>query len=61
MPLYEYKCKKCGHTFAVLQSFLAGRTGAVCPQCGGKDTERVVSRFSGGAEGKPCPPRGPFT
>jgi putative FmdB family regulatory protein len=61
MPIYEYKCKKCGHTFGVLQPATAGRTGAVCPQCGGSETERVISRFSSAVDGKSCGSRGPFT
>lgn len=61
MPIYEYKCKKCGHTFGMLQPITAGRTGTPCPYCGSTDTERVISRFSSVAEGKFCNPKGPFT
>ncbi len=45
MPIYEYKCAECGHTFSVLQPAGAPRTGAVCACCGGKDTKRVLSVF----------------
>lgn len=61
MPIYEYKCRKCGHKFGVLQPVTAGRTGAPCPSCGGTDTEREISKFgSAGSEGS-CQSRGPFT
>jgi putative FmdB family regulatory protein len=35
MPIYEYKCKKCGHRFEKLhQSFSEPRVKK-CPECGG--------------------------
>ena len=35
MPIYEYKCKKCGHRFEKLhQSFSEARVKK-CPECGG--------------------------
>jgi len=61
MPIYEYKCKKCGHTFSVLQPMSACRTGAQCPGCGGSETERVISRFASGKGENTCSSRGPFT
>ncbi len=44
MPLYEYKCKKCGHEFDELVSFANADT-VKCEQCGGK-TERLASCFA---------------
>jgi putative FmdB family regulatory protein len=36
VPIYEYKCKKCGHLFEKLhQSFSEARVKK-CPECGGK-------------------------
>ena len=34
MPLYEYRCDACGHTFEVIQKF-SDVPIAVCPACGG--------------------------
>ena len=35
MPIYEYKCKKCGHRFEKIhQSFSEPRVKK-CPECGG--------------------------
>jgi len=59
MPIYEYKCKDCGHRFSLLQSVSASRTGAKCPNCGSARTERVVSRFGGFRNS--CSAKGPFT
>jgi len=33
MPIYEYKCTKCGHIFEELRSMADGE-GATCPKCG---------------------------
>jgi len=33
MPIYEYKCTKCGHIFEELRSMTDGE-GATCPKCG---------------------------
>ncbi len=34
MPLYAYRCTKCGHRFEKIQNFSA-EPESVCPQCGG--------------------------
>ena len=41
MPLFEYACEVCGHTFEVLQKF-SDPPPAECTSCGGK-VERLVS------------------
>ena len=41
MPLYEYKCGKCGHTFEKIESYSAPET-TKCPNCGAK-AERQLS------------------
>lgn len=61
MPTYEYKCKDCDSTFAVLQPIWARRKGSKCPGCGGVNTERLISRFSSGKQDDSCSSRGPFT
>ncbi len=48
MPIFEYRCRKCSHTFEKYsggeQSASAG--GLSCPECGGSDSEKVFSVFS---------------
>ena len=41
MPLYEYRCKQCGHQFEKIQSFSAPEE-KVCPTCGG-EVEKLIS------------------
>lgn len=41
MPLYEYRCLKCGHQFEKIQSFSAPDEKE-CPVCKG-EVERLIS------------------
>ncbi len=41
MPLYEYRCKACGHRFEKIQSFSAPDEKE-CPACRG-EVERLIS------------------
>jgi putative FmdB family regulatory protein len=41
MPLYEYKCKKCGHRFEKIQKF-SDPPLKKCPDCGGA-VEQLLS------------------
>lgn len=41
MPLYEYRCLKCGHQFEKIQSFSAPEEKE-CPVCKG-NVERLIS------------------
>lgn len=41
MPIYEYKCEKCGHTFEVIQKF-SDEPIASCVACSGS-VHRVLS------------------
>lgn len=44
MPLYEYRCKKCGHTFEKIQKF-SDPLVTDCPQCKAKGkVEQLMSR-----------------
>lgn len=40
MPIYEYRCEKCGQEFETL---VLGKTKPECPSCHGQDLERVLS------------------
>lgn len=41
VPLYEYRCKKCHHTFEKIQKF-SDRPVKKCPKCGGP-VEQLLS------------------
>jgi len=46
MPIYEYRCRKCGKLFEKIQKVGEGGDSLKCPYCGGKKPEKVLSRFS---------------
>ena len=64
MPIYEYKCNKCGETFEEFQNINEGNEKLTCPSCGEPKPERIMSAFSsaGGAKaeasGQSCSPSG---
>jgi len=35
MPIYEYKCKKCGHRFEKIHQSFSDARVKKCPECGG--------------------------
>jgi putative FmdB family regulatory protein len=51
MPIFEYKCRKCDETFESFNQRASAIKPPVCPSCGSKDAERLVSVFSGRVEG----------
>jgi putative FmdB family regulatory protein len=50
MPIYEYKCKNCGDKFEIFV-FSYGETGAICPECGSENIERLMSGFASTGSG----------
>jgi putative FmdB family regulatory protein len=46
MPLYEYECTECETRFDALRGMAQADDPIACPQCGSKDTHRVISLFS---------------
>jgi putative FmdB family regulatory protein len=45
MPIYEYRCRGCGREFSKLILTAAESQSLECPQCRGRDLERLMSRF----------------
>jgi putative FmdB family regulatory protein len=43
MPVYEYKCTKCGEKFEVKHSYFQNKKQVKCPKCGAEDPDRVFS------------------
>jgi len=62
MPLYEYKCRSCGHVFDVIHRMSEDARDVPCPKCGTKDPVKqmsAVSSLSGGSSsGGSCGPGG---
>jgi putative FmdB family regulatory protein len=50
MPIYDYHCDQCGHTFSAVQSY-TDATLEVCPSCGKKPRKLMATPaivFKGG-------------
>jgi len=45
MPIYEYRCRKCGNRFEMLQSIGEDGSNVKCPECDTLEPERVMSAF----------------
>lgn len=43
MPMYEYACRKCGHSFETLVTARATATVVACPECESEDLEQLIS------------------
>ncbi len=46
MPLYEYRCNKCGHRFTILVGMVASSQAVKCPKCGSTSAKKLISRFA---------------
>ncbi|MBI9111696.1 zinc ribbon domain-containing protein [Maridesulfovibrio ferrireducens] len=46
MPIYEYKCNKCGHIFEELVS-VSNSESPECLSCGSQDTIKLISACIG--------------
>ena len=58
MPIFEYRCRKCGHVSEFLEKADAPGPHA-CAECNSRRTEKIFSTFSaqvnhGGAAAPPC-------
>lgn len=45
MPIYEYRCRKCGNEFELMRRVTQMDASAPCPACRSKATSRKVSAF----------------
>jgi len=48
MPIFEYKCNKCGHTMEFLEK-RAGSRKHLCEQCKSTDLQKLLSSFAAGS------------
>jgi putative FmdB family regulatory protein len=49
--MYEYACRKCGHSFEKLVKSMSSSDAVACPECASKQTDRKFSVFAVGSEG----------
>ncbi len=47
MPIYDYRCRKCGNKFELL---VLKNTVAACPSCEAQDLEQLISGFAVSSE-----------
>ena len=59
MPIYEYRCKKCGHKFEEIVFSSSGADDVRCPECGDGKTERLMSAFATSGTSKGADSCGP--
>lgn len=46
MPLYEYQCRECGHTFSLRFHIVEHeKKRPKCPKCGSRKLEHKLSGF----------------
>jgi putative FmdB family regulatory protein len=46
MPIYEYRCRKCGKRFSVLTLRISETPSPKCDKCGSRAADRLMSRFA---------------
>lgn len=46
MPIYEYRCRQCGHTFEAFQRVGADGSDLMCPKCNTSRPEKLFSSFA---------------
>jgi putative FmdB family regulatory protein len=46
MPLYEYRCTRCGEKFERLRRMQDADCDVVCPRCESEKVERLLSAFA---------------
>lgn len=60
MPIYEYKCEKCGAVTERLQKSMQDEEKSTCSQCGSSKTSRILSmpfvsvKSSSSSQGATC-------
>jgi len=59
MPIYEYKCEKCGEMFELRRGMADGDGDISCPKCGAEKPRRVFSIFATSSSSGACAPSSP--
>ncbi len=58
MPIYEFTCPKCGHTFDELLPSSRSGDSVPCPSCKAKGAKRNITSFASTSGSKPAPSGG---
>jgi putative FmdB family regulatory protein len=58
MPLYEYKCQKCGVEFEALVIRASEKKEVECPECSSRELEEKISSFASSSRSADCAPSG---
>jgi putative FmdB family regulatory protein len=45
MPIYLYRCRRCGHKVELLRAMNEKDSELVCEKCGAKELEKVFAPF----------------
>jgi putative FmdB family regulatory protein len=61
MPIYEYRCERCGKTFEKRRNISEADRGIECPECASEEIERLLSAFATTGCGSGGGGRGRFT
>lgn len=56
MPIYEYRCQKCGERFELRRSMADSDSEIKCPKCQAEQPKRLLSLFARGESA--CGPSG---
>lgn len=46
MPIYEYRCRRCGRRFSIFVRRMLEEVHPSCPQCHGQEVQRLISRVA---------------
>ncbi len=46
MPLYEYRCEKCGQQYESYKRLAEEKKDETCPACGGRAVKMGISLFN---------------
>jgi putative FmdB family regulatory protein len=52
VPIYEFSCLTCRHTFEVFGSYASREQRQVCPECEGTSTRAMFSTFAVAGSGE---------
>ena len=44
MPIYEYRCSRCGAVAEFLEGVILEKAQRRCPSCGGEEMTKILSR-----------------
>ncbi|MDY6892983.1 MAG: zinc ribbon domain-containing protein [Chloroflexota bacterium] len=58
MPIYQYECRACGHTFEAMGQMSDDNTEVTCPSCRREGAHKVFSPSGTLFLRRGCAPRG---